>query len=436
VREFVGETLSGAEHEELVDDAQVAVSEVVTNAVVHAATPIDVTVSIGPEAVRVSVRDRGRHFPRAREYADTAATGRGMRLVDQLVSAWGVEADAAGKTVWFDLPVQRSDPGRSAPNGGGQRQPVDAEAPRRVGRTERSSGTSVSAAEATDEVEVLLLGVPVLLYRAWRQHAESLLREYFLVRLDGGPEEEAVQVHAAASDALALFDEAIPAPAEPGDDPGAALAAATAPGSTAPVVRIRVQRSSRAHVKTLNDALEAAVRLAEEGRFLTPPTQPELRLLRRWLCDQVERQCSGSTPEPWVLPDPSATTGRQVGNLGDATGVTDDPGAVIAADSSGRVVAASRAAAVDLLGYDAVEMLLGKRLVSLIPARFRQAHLAGFTVHLLTGRPTLIDQPVTVPVLRCDDSETMVRLTIRIHQADDGRSLFVAELAPTSARVV
>jgi hypothetical protein len=37
----------------------------------------------------------------------------------------------------------------------------------------------------------------------------------------------------------------------------------------------------------------------------------------------------------------------------------------------------------------------------------------------------------TVPVLRCGNTETMVRLTIRIHQADDG-----AELDPTPARVV
>ena len=55
------------------------------------------------------------------------------------------------------------------------------------------------------------------------------------------------------------------------------------------------------------------------------------------------------------------------------------------------------AAAVALLGYDDSSELVGRRLFHVIPARYRQAHLAGFALHLYTGRRPLIDRPTTVP---------------------------------------
>jgi hypothetical protein len=67
--------------------------------------------------------------------------------------------------------------------------------------------------------------------------------------------------------------------------------------------------------------------------------------------------------------------------------------------------------------------------VDLIPVRYRQAHLAGFTLHLFAGRSPLLGTPVLVPALRRDGVEIAVKMTLEAWQLDGGRKVFVAELA-------
>ena len=43
-----------------------------------------------------------------------------------------------------------------------------------------------------------------------------------------------------------------------------------------------------------------------------------------------------------------------------------------------------------ILGYDDAAELVGRRIVSIVPERFRQAHVAGFTMYLLVGRQPLL----------------------------------------------
>ena len=82
---------------------------------------------------------------------------------------------------------------------------------------------------------------------------------------------------------------------------------------------------------------------------------------------------------------------------------------MIAADDSGTVVAVSPAASA-VLGYDDPAGLVGGRLVDVIPERFRQAHLAGVTLHLFAGRGPLLDKAVTVPALCADGREILVEV--------------------------
>ena len=82
---------------------QLLVSEVVTNALVHAGTPIGFHASVGDVGLRVEVSDGSTQAPAPRRYAAMAGTGRGLRLVQQLVKDWGVQARPNGKTVWFEL---------------------------------------------------------------------------------------------------------------------------------------------------------------------------------------------------------------------------------------------------------------------------------------------------------------------------------------------
>jgi two-component sensor histidine kinase len=86
-----------------VDTVLLLVSELVTNAVKHAATPFDVTVSVTGEEVTVAVVDHDRrHPPQMRDPAPDDTSGRGLRIVEELSTSWGTEAVAGdGKRVWF-----------------------------------------------------------------------------------------------------------------------------------------------------------------------------------------------------------------------------------------------------------------------------------------------------------------------------------------------
>ena len=101
----------------------------------------------------------------------------------------------------------------------------------------------------------------------------------------------------------------------------------------------------------------------------------------------------------------------------------------VAADDTNRIIAVS-APALALLGYDLADELVGHRLVEIIPARYRQAHLAGFTLYLSNGRAPLLDRPVRVPVLHRDGSESELELTISSQLLEGGRHVFVAGLVP------
>jgi anti-sigma regulatory factor (Ser/Thr protein kinase) len=87
------------------DDAQLVVSELATNAVIHAGTPFSVAVRSDGSAVRISVQDSSSMQPVVREDNPVALTGRGLRLIAMVSRTWGVEYGRDGKTVWAELPL-------------------------------------------------------------------------------------------------------------------------------------------------------------------------------------------------------------------------------------------------------------------------------------------------------------------------------------------
>lgn len=93
--------------EDLADVLQLLVSELVTNAVVHAGTEVRLHIVVTPDEVRVEVCDQGRLHPRLRTHSRSATTGRGLRMLSVLAASWGVdELDDGGKMVWATLPVE------------------------------------------------------------------------------------------------------------------------------------------------------------------------------------------------------------------------------------------------------------------------------------------------------------------------------------------
>lgn len=89
--------------------ATLLVSELVANAVLHAHTTIAVRVSrdVPSGRVKVAVHDGTPRSPARKHYSPTSTTGRGLLLVERLASDWGVTPSAAGKSVWFELGLER-----------------------------------------------------------------------------------------------------------------------------------------------------------------------------------------------------------------------------------------------------------------------------------------------------------------------------------------
>lgn len=97
----------------LVGDAQLLVSEVLTNAIQHARGPLRLRLRRTARELTVEVADRSHRLPQPR-LADTAdESGRGLILVESLASSWGAHPTDDGKTIWFTLPLPLT--GRLAP---------------------------------------------------------------------------------------------------------------------------------------------------------------------------------------------------------------------------------------------------------------------------------------------------------------------------------
>ncbi|MFQ6146107.1 SpoIIE family protein phosphatase [Streptomyces seoulensis] len=113
-RSFVRDTLQGWGFGDIVDDAVVLTSELVTNAVVHAGTAADVLCLRSDEGVRIEVSDRypEREIPLQGAAVDMGSPdregGRGLQLCAALAGRWGVEYTPTHKMVWFrlDLPAR------------------------------------------------------------------------------------------------------------------------------------------------------------------------------------------------------------------------------------------------------------------------------------------------------------------------------------------
>jgi anti-sigma regulatory factor (Ser/Thr protein kinase) len=85
-------------------DASLVVSELVTNAVLHAGTVVTVTVECLDEGrVRIGVSDGSSAVPVVRSSAPHEPGGRGLHLVDLLSDRWGVTLRPIGKQVWCEI---------------------------------------------------------------------------------------------------------------------------------------------------------------------------------------------------------------------------------------------------------------------------------------------------------------------------------------------
>ena len=88
----------------VIGDTQLAVSELVSNAVTHGEEPLDVRLTLMRESVRISVHDGNPVPPSVRTPSPGGLTGgRGLRIVAAVSERWGCATTRRGKNVWCEL---------------------------------------------------------------------------------------------------------------------------------------------------------------------------------------------------------------------------------------------------------------------------------------------------------------------------------------------
>jgi PAS domain S-box-containing protein len=390
--------------EDLVDTAGLLVSELVTNAVLHARTDIGLAVQVRSAVLRVEVSDASARVPSPRHYAPTAATGRGLALVEALSDEFGMRVTDVGKIVWFTLSLDLAQPAGTDLTG----------APTFAESTVVESADVEAATAAVAGLAVLFARVPIALYEAFAQQAEGLLREYLLSAYGNPDDLAAAERLGVAAQALGRVTDAV----------GDVIADQVATSPSADVTAIIPASEVRAFAE-LHAVLVEAVTLADTGALLAPPSQPEIVALGDWFCAQVDGQARGLPAEPWTRPPTGRPPARPRTDWDPAPVLTART-AMVAADDANRILAISPPVT-GLLGWTADD-LVGHRIVTVIPEELREAHIAGFTRYLTTGQARILGRRVPVPALHKDGRHVAITVLVREQRLPGGGRVFIAEL--------
>ncbi len=185
------------------DVARLLVSELVTNAVLHARTKLSLTVDRGDTSVSIHVADSNPILPVMRSHNTDAGTGRGLHVLDRMASRWGSHNVDGGKIVWFEIrtggedgdhddghwdgvePQGRSDERSIAGAADGQ---VNREGDRKAPESLRDPRLSRVAGEQNrpiakpdDLVNFRWCGLPLAQLDRTAEHYDAVLREFHLV---------------------------------------------------------------------------------------------------------------------------------------------------------------------------------------------------------------------------------------------------------------
>lgn len=271
-RRWLRDALAATGHEDWVDDGVLALSEVVTNVLLHAHTETEISIEVGRDAARVDVRDTEPTLPSPRGYHDDALTGRGLHLVEAVTSCFGVwPLGDAGKIVWFCL---------------GSGMPVAA--PPEV-------WASAESAPAGTARRIALLGMPVRLWFAAREHHDASLRElsYYLAERPDPTIDISRMDRARAVIARALRAES--------ERQGTRGEPASGAEDVVDLV-LEVEAGDGSAFAATMEILDRADALAAEGLLLAAPSPEAVAAVRNWVCGQVVSQLAGSPPVAWSGP--------------------------------------------------------------------------------------------------------------------------------------
>lgn len=282
-RQWVGDVLEKLGRDDLVDAAELGVSELVTNAILHAAPPITVRVRGTREHPRVEVRDHSTNPPEVNiemteEEHLLSTIGRGLGIVALYSSTWGSEAAPDGKTVWFEPSNELRTDGDLSGDVFDLQEVVD---------------LRVAAAAVPEELlTIQLLRMPVRLFAHFRTRYDELRRELRLLSLAHGSD------YPVARELSGLF---LQVEQERRQAHGVdQLDEAVARGLQLTDLEYHVPPSAPASMGRLLEMLEEADRFCRDQRLLTLAASPQQLALQRWYLGEFVRQAAGEEPAPWT----------------------------------------------------------------------------------------------------------------------------------------
>jgi anti-sigma regulatory factor (Ser/Thr protein kinase) len=268
-RRFVEECLAGTA-DDLRANAALLVSEIVTNAVLHARAPIILEVRREGGAFRVSVSDRSTTLPAEKGYRADDATGHGLQIVDRLAAAWGWRRTRTGKIVWFDLPVPIDDTWSP----GTKRRTYDDPYP---------GGTPIA-----------LIDAPIAEMIRTAAHYDAIYREFRLIL-----ELDASHLQSLPGRLLSLIGELGRSFMGFGRPAADAWHTGVREHRDAVDLHFRIPVEAGPVVARYNQLLDEADDFCRQAKLLTIPPTEEALHVRRWAFGQVVVQCLGEPPTPW-----------------------------------------------------------------------------------------------------------------------------------------
>ena len=252
-RRLLRRSLRGTAFEDRIDDGELAVSELVTNAVLHGRAPIQVRVQVDEVHARVEVCDGSPVSPSFSMLGPTAVTGRGLMLISAASNRWGVEPLPDGKSVWFELHVD------------GAQDELDAD----VDALLAAWGDDLAGDPALEQVRVVLTDLDTDLVARAEAHVEALLRELCLLVSAHDVPDDTARIARRVLEAAAGMD-AVRA------DLKHQLAIAVSAGQPKVDLTLTIQRDDGELVRDFAHAVDEADRLSRAGRLLTTPAPAAL----------------------------------------------------------------------------------------------------------------------------------------------------------------
>lgn len=302
-RQWVVGELEDLGRSDLVDSAELGVSELVTNAILHAVPPISVRLGGTVQHPRVEVHDSSRRAPAVNSgmAADDQllrTVGRGLGIVALYSDNWGADVSSEGKVVWFepalepgfdlglDLEGELDTDLADGPAAG----PGDLAGD--VFDLDQAVAARMAASDEDVElVTVRLVGMPALVFSAYRVWYAEIRRELRLLAFAHGDDyplatelaELTLQVEQERRMAHGIER----------------LDAAIAAGLDRVDLEYRVPPSAATTMTRLVDILDEVDVFSREHRLLTMAASPQQVQLRRWYAGEFARQARGLDPLPW-----------------------------------------------------------------------------------------------------------------------------------------